>query len=236
MTGGWSFPGSKKSGNIQKALQLKSARPLSEVLPELLQTNPYLWVTLIIFGISAAPILTPPTWMIVASAYALSGNSLDPILLSLVGASAATGGRMLLLKYSSVGRKKLNEKRKSSLERLQKYLQKTKYGYFVGSFVFALTPLPSNMLFISYGLMNARSLGIVAGFWAGRFIVYLVLIYVSGYVFRPLAEIFGDNLTAVIVTDVVGVAMTAAILLVDWDAVVSERRFAIIKPKFLQRA
>jgi hypothetical protein len=209
---------------------------LSEVLPELLQENPYLWVLLIIFGISVAPILTPPTWMVVASAYALSDNSLNPFLLSLTGASAATAGRMLLLKYSSVGRKTMNEKRKSSLERLQKYLQKTKYGYFVGSFVFALTPLPSNMLFISYGLMNARSVGIFAGFWAGRFIVYLVLIYVSGYVFRPLAEIIGDNLTAVIITDIIGVAMTAAVLLIDWDAVVTERRLAIIKPKFLRRA
>lgn len=209
---------------------------MSEVLPELLQENPYLWVLLIIFGISVAPILTPPTWMVVASAYALSDNSLNPFLLSLTGASAATAGRMLLLKYSSVGRKTMNEKRKSSLERLQKYLQKTKYGYFVGSFVFALTPLPSNMLFISYGLMNARSVGIFAGFWAGRFIVYLVLIYVSGYVFRPLAEIIGDNLTAVIITDIIGVAMTAAVLLIDWDAVVTERRLAIIKPKFLRRA
>lgn len=206
------------------------------MLPELLQENPYLWVLLIIFGISVAPILTPPTWMVVASAYALSDNSLNPFLLSLTGASAATAGRMLLLKYSSVGRKTMNEKRKSSLERLQKYLQKTKYGYFVGSFVFALTPLPSNMLFISYGLMNARSVGIFAGFWAGRFIVYLVLIYVSGYVFRPLAEIIGDNLTAVIITDIIGVAMTAAVLLIDWDAVVTERRLAIIKPKFLRRA
>jgi hypothetical protein len=209
---------------------------LSEVLPELLQENPYLWVLVIIFGISAAPILTPPTWMVVASAYALSDNSLNPFLLSLTGASAATAGRMLLLKYSSVGRKTMNEKRKSSLERMQKYLQKTKYGYFVSSFVFALTPLPSNMLFISYGLMKARSLGIVAGFWAGRFIVYLVLIYVSGYVFKPLAEIIGDNLTAVIMTDIIGVALTAAVLLIDWDAVVTERRLAIIKPKFLRRA
>jgi hypothetical protein len=205
---------------------------LSEVLQELLQENPYLWVLLIIFGMSAAPVLTPPTWMVVASAYALSGNSLDPFLLSLVGASAATGGRMLLLKYSSIGRKRLNEKRKSSLERLRNYLQKTKYGYFLSSFVFALTPLPSNMLFISYGLMNAQSIGIIAGFWAGRFIVYLVLIYVSGYVFQPLAEIFGDNLTAVIFTDVLGIAMTIAVLLVDWDAVISERRLAIIRPRF----
>jgi uncharacterized membrane protein YdjX (TVP38/TMEM64 family) len=208
----------------------------AEVLGELLQDHPYLWVLLIIFGISAAPILTPPTWMVIASAYALSDNSLDPFLLSSVGATAATGGRLLLMKYSSIGRKKLNEKRKSSLERLQKYLQKTRFGYFAGTLIFALTPLPSNMLFISYGLMSARSMGIIIGFWTGRFIVYLAMIHVSGYVFQPLSEILGDNLIAVIITDIVGVGMTAAILLVDWDRAITEHRITIIRPRFLQRA
>jgi hypothetical protein len=63
------------------------------------------------------------------------------------------------------------------LEKLRKYLEKTRYGYLFGTLLFAMTPLPSNMLFISYYLMNAKSLGIVAGFWMGRFIVYLIMIY-----------------------------------------------------------
>ncbi len=207
-----------------------------EVLGELLQDHPYLWVLLIIFGLSAAPILTPPTWMVIASAHALSGSSLDPFLLSSIGATAATGGRLLLMKYSSIGRRKLDEKRKSSLERLQKYLQKRRFGYFAGTFIFALTPLPSNMLFISYGLMSAHSMGIILGFWTGRFIVYLTMIHVSGYVFQPLSQILGDNLTAVIITDIIGVCMTAAILLVDWDRAITEHKIAIIRPRFLQRA
>jgi uncharacterized membrane protein YdjX (TVP38/TMEM64 family) len=209
---------------------------LSEIFQEILQDHPYLWVLLIIFGVSAAPVLTPPTWMIITSAYALSDNSLDPLLLSAVGATAATLGRMLLLKYSSIGRKKLNEKRKSSLERLQKYLKKTRYGYFFGTFAFALTPLPSNMLFVSYGLMNARSLGIISGFWMGRFVVYLLMIYVSGFVFQPISQILGDNLVAVIITDIAGVGMTVGILLIDWDRVISEHKIGLIRPKFLQRA
>lgn len=207
-----------------------------EVLGELLQDHPYLWVLLIIFGLSAAPILTPPTWMVIASAHALSGSSLDPFLLSSIGATAATGGRLLLMKYSSIGRRKLDEKRKSSLERLQKYLQKRRFGYFAGTFIFALTPLPSNMLFISYGLMSAHSMGIILGFWTGRFIVYLTMIHVSGYVFQPLSQILGDNLTAVIITDIIGVCMTAAILLIDWDRAITEHKIAIIRPRFLQRA
>ena len=203
---------------------------LSEILPDLLQDYPYLWVLLIILAISAAPILTPPTWMVIASAYALD-SSLSPLLLALVGASAATAGRMLLLKYSSVGRRKMGERRKTSLQRLQNFLHRTRYGYFVSTFVFALTPLPSNMLFISYGLMNVKSLGIIAGFWTGRFVVYLIMIYASGFVFQPLIEILGDNLTAVILTDVIGAAMTVAVLIVDWDKIINERKVVIIKPR-----
>jgi hypothetical protein len=66
-----------------------------------------------------------------------------------------------------------------SLEKLRKYLEKTRYGYLIGTLLFALMPLSSNMLFISYGLINAKSLGIIIGFWIGRFIVYLGMISLS---------------------------------------------------------
>ena len=108
-----------------------------------------------IFILSIIPILTPPTWIVVVSAYSLN-DQLHPFLLSRIGATAAVAGRLILLQLSTIGRKALNDHRKSSLEKLRKYLEKTKYGYLIGTLLFALLPLPSNMLFISYGLMNAN--------------------------------------------------------------------------------
>jgi hypothetical protein len=49
-----------------------------------------------IFVLSIIPILTPPTWIVVVSAYSLN-DQLNPILLSAIGATAAIIGRLILL-------------------------------------------------------------------------------------------------------------------------------------------
>ena len=68
-----------------------------------------------IFVLSIIPILTPPTWIIVVSAYSLN-DQLNSFLLSAIGATAAVIGRMILLQVSTIGRKAINDQRKSSLE------------------------------------------------------------------------------------------------------------------------
>ena len=190
----------------------------------------YLLSTLIIFLLSVIPILTPPTWMVVVAAYMIN-PSLDPIVLSILGASAAISGRLVLFQFSSFGRKFINETRKSSLDRLKKYLEKTRYGYFLGTMIFALTPLPSNMLFISYGIMKARSIGIIIGFWLGRFIVYLLMINISRYFFKSFSELFRNDITFTILVDIVGIAMTIVVIFVNWDILISQHKLVFIKPK-----
>ncbi|MBA3750544.1 MAG: hypothetical protein H0X03_06580 [Nitrosopumilus sp.] len=180
--------------------------------------------------LSVIPILTPPTWMVVVSAYMIN-PSLDPIFLSILGASAATGGRLILFQFSSIGRRFIDETRKSSLDRLKKYLEKTKYGYFVGTMIFALTPLPSNMLFISYGIMKARSIGIIAGFWIGRFIAYLLMINLSNYFFKSFNDLFKNDITFTILVDITGIIMTLLIIFINWDILISQHKLVFIKPK-----
>ena len=190
----------------------------------------YLFSALVIFLLSVIPILTPPTWMVVVAAYMIN-PSLDPIILSIVGASAAIGGRLVLFQFSSFGRKFINETRKSSLDRLKKYLEKTKYGYFLGTMIFALTPLPSNMLFISYGIMKAKSIGIIIGFWIGRFIVYFMMINLSKYLYKSFSELFKNDITFIILVDIAGIAMTLLVIFVNWDILISQHKLVFIKPK-----
>ena len=121
---------------------------LYDYLISLFSEYTYLFVFLMIFVLSIIPILTPPTWIVVVSAYSLN-DQLNPFLLSVIGATAAVIGRLILLKVSTIGRKAMNEHRKNSLQKLRNYLEKTRYGYLFGTLLFALTPLPSNMLFIS---------------------------------------------------------------------------------------
>ena len=190
----------------------------------------YPFVFFIIFVLSIIPILTPPTWIVVVSAYSLN-DQLNPYLLSIIGATAAIAGRLLLLQLSTFGRKAINDQRKSSLEKLRKYLEKTRYGYFIGTLLFALLPLPSNMLFISYGLINAKSISIIVGFWLGRFLVYIIMIYVSSYFFNSFREMLNSDIQTLILMNIVGILMTLFMLLIDWNILFSEHKLSFIKPK-----
>lgn len=203
---------------------------LYDYLISLFSEYTYLFVFLMIFVLSIIPILTPPTWIVVVSAYSLN-DQLNPFLLSVIGATAAVIGRLILLKVSTIGRKAMNEHRKNSLQKLRNYLEKTRYGYLFGTLLFALTPLPSNMLFISYGLMNAKSLGIIAGFWIGRFIVYLGMISLSKYFVDYFKEILNSDIQSIFIIDIIGIIMTLFMLLIDWNILFPERKLVFIKPK-----
>jgi membrane protein YqaA with SNARE-associated domain len=211
---------------LEKYLELS----LYDSLITLFSGYTYPFVFVFIFVLSIIPILTPPTWIVVVSAYSLNDH-LNPFLLSAIGATAAVTGRLILLKASTIGRKAINEHRKSSLEKLRKYLEKTRYGYLFGTLLFAMTPLPSSMLFISYGLINAKSLGIVTGFWIGRFIVYIIMIYLSQYFIDYFKNILNSDIKSIIIIDIIGIIMTIFMLLIDWNILISERKLVFIKPK-----
>jgi membrane protein DedA with SNARE-associated domain len=203
---------------------------LYDFFNSLLSEYTYPFVFFVIFVLSVIPILTPPTWIVVVSAYSLN-DQLNPFLLSIIGATAAIAGRLLLLQLSTFGRKAINDQRKSSLEKLRKYLEKTRYGYFIGTLLFALLPLPSNMLFISYGLINAKSISIIVGFWLGRFLVYIIMIYASSYFFNSFKEMLNSDIQTLILMNIVGILMTLFMLLIDWNILFSEHKLSFIKPK-----
>lgn len=203
---------------------------LYDFLITLFSEYTYSFVFFFIFVLSIIPILTPPTWIVVVSAYSLN-DQLNPFLLSAIGATAAVTGRMILLQLSTIGRKAINDHRKNSLDRFRKYLEKKRYGYLIGTLLFALLPLPSNMLFISYGLMNAKSLGIVAGFWIGRFVAYMIMINLSKYFVDYFKNILNSDIQSVFIIDIIGIIMTLFMLLVDWNILFSERKLVFIKPK-----
>lgn len=203
---------------------------LFEFFATLFSGYTYPFVFFIIFVISVIPILTPPTWIVIVSAYSLN-DQLNPLLLSMIGASAAIAGRLILLQLSTVGRKAINDQRKNSLDKFRKYLEKTRYGYLIGTLLFAILPLPSNMLFISYGLMKAKSIGIVVGFWLGRFVSYIIMINLSQYFFKSFKEIINSDMLSLIFIDILGILMTLLFLLIDWNILLSNHKLVFIRPK-----
>ena len=190
----------------------------------------YFGIFLVLIGVNAAPILMPPSWIILTSFYLLD-PSLNVVFLAMIGATGATIGRFVLKKISGLFRKFVAEEQKSNLDMIGDYLNRKKYGYLVASFLFGATPLPSNMLFITYGLMRAKNVGIYVGFWFGRTISYIVMIYFGNAVLTPFLEIFEDRLTGILLIDGVGIGMIVLFASINWTVLITERKIKFVKPK-----
>ncbi|MCA9811872.1 MAG: hypothetical protein KC483_03305 [Nitrosarchaeum sp.] len=197
---------------------------------EVLAEWSYLGIFLILVGVNTAPILMPPSWIILTSFY-LMDPSLNIVLLAMIGATAATIGRFLLKNVSGAFRRFVSKEQKSNLDIIGDYLNKKRYGYVIASFLFGATPLPSNMLFIAYGLMRAKNVGIYSGFWLGRVLSYIVMIYFGNAVLHPFLEIFEDRLTGILLVDGIGILVLVLFASIDWSILITQRKLKFVKPK-----
>jgi len=85
----------------------------------------YLGIFLLMIIVNAAPLLMPPSWIILSSFYAFD-SSLDPLWLALVGATAATIGRFILKRISHLFRRFVGKEQKSNLDIIGNFLNHKK--------------------------------------------------------------------------------------------------------------
>jgi membrane protein DedA with SNARE-associated domain len=190
----------------------------------------YFGIFLLLLGINAAPLLMPPSWIVLSSFQALD-QSLDPIVLALVGATGATIGRFILKRISHLFRRFVGKEQQSNLDIIGGFLNRRKFGYALTSFLFAATPLPSNMLFVTYGLMRAKSIGLYIGFWFGRVISYYIMLSISDIVLVPFLQLFEDTYTGILIADGIGIGLVVLFASIDWGLLIKQRKFKFVKPK-----
>lgn len=202
---------------------------MTDILEEFAKLS-YLGIFLLLVVINASPILMPPNWIVLATFYTVNPGS-NILGLALVGATGSLIGRVILMYISRLFRKFMGSERKSSLERLEQFIKKRKYGFFSLSFLFSISPLPSNMLFMAYGIMKAKSIGIFLGFWVGRVIVYYVMISISNVTVKPFIELFHNSLVGILVTDIGSLIMIVLFASVNWTKLLTTRKLEFVKPK-----
>lgn len=190
----------------------------------------YLGIFLVLVALNAAPLFMPPTWIVLSSFYALD-PSLSPILLALVGATGATIGRFALKRISGFFRRFVGTEQQSNLDVIGGFLNKKRYGYALASFLFAATPLPSNMLFVAYGLMKAKNVALYFGFWLGRVISYFIMISISEVVLTPLLQLFEDRVVGILVADAIGICTVILFASINWKSLITERKLKFVRPK-----
>lgn len=127
----------------------------------------------LIFGLNLIPAFAPPTWMALAFV-GFQYHDTSALLLAGVGATAATLGRLTLASLSHVliRQKLLSDAHRANIDVIKDRLER-RTTLTIGLFLFyAFSPLPSNFLFIAYGLTGLPLLRVALPFFIGRLASY----------------------------------------------------------------
>jgi hypothetical protein len=172
----------------------------------------------------------PPSWIILSS-FHVAEPKLSILTLTITGATGSLFGRIILMQISTKFRVFIRKEKISSLDHLHTFFRKKRYGYFLASFLYSLSPLPSNAMFITYGIMKARSIGIISGFWMGRALIYYIMISTSNVILRPFMELFSSYLIGIVVIDIIGMLSVVVFTSINWLKLITVRKLEFIKPK-----
>ena len=128
---------------------------------------------IVVFVLNLLPAFAPPTWTTM-SFIGLAIPNIDVLLLALAAATAATCGRVLLAKLSRavVRQRLLTEEARRNVDAIKVGIENQRamtLGTFLG---YSLSPLPSNYLFIAYGLTSLPIALLALPFFVGRFLSY----------------------------------------------------------------
>ncbi len=195
----------------------------------------YAGVFFLIFAMNVVPVLMPPTWIVLSTLYFLFPQQFSLIPLVVLGAFASTLGRVILCRIGTLSRRIMSDERRRNMETAGRALKSTKYGGFVMTFLYALSPLPSNAYFLTMGTMKCHFFSIFVGFWLGRLVSYSITTAAANTVFTSLAAVFINQIIAVALLDSLALAVMIAFLFVDWEKLFHERRLAFIRPRLFLR-
>ena len=182
---------------------------------------------ILVFILNVVPAFAPPTW-ITLSFLGFSMPHVPIGALALIGATAATLGRVTLAKLSRaiVRGRFLDEPTRKNIGAIKDVLEKRRVFAFGTFLAYAFSPLPSNYLFIAYGLTTLRLTLVAFPFFVGRLASYSFWV--------TTASAVGDRLDLDSIESVsyVGIYFIASQLLlipiiftrIDWRAAFEEGR------------
>ena len=184
---------------------------------------------ILVFILNVVPAFAPPTW-ITLSFLGMSMPHVPVGALALIGPTAATLGRVTLAKLSRaiVRGRLLDEPTRKNIGAIKDVLEKRRVFAFGTFLAYAFSPLPSNYLFIAYGLTTLRLTLVAFPFFVGRLASYSFWV--------TTASAVGDRLDLDSIESVsyVGIYFIASQLLlipiiyiftrIDWRAAFEEGR------------
>ena len=138
----------------------------------------YIILGLIVLAMNIVPAFMPPTAIILSIFFVV--YHLDFLSVIFLGVIMATIGRLILAALTeSYIQPILPKKEKENMLNLNKIFDLNKYLSFLFIFIFTLSPLPTNQLFIAAGLAKAELSLVAVAFFIGQTINYAFWVNLS---------------------------------------------------------
>ena len=128
----------------------------------------YLVAMALVFAVNIVPAFMPATWMVLAFFRIQFGLPL--LALSIGGSIIAATGRWALAKGSALFSRRFMKGQQSDMRELGEFLDEHRQHVGLATFLYTLSPLPSNNLFIAAGMVEIQLVWVFIGFLSGRLI------------------------------------------------------------------
>jgi hypothetical protein len=185
-------------------------------------------VFLVVFALNVVPAFAPPTWTVLS--FISIRFDINFLALALVGAVAATLGRVVLAKLSKVivREKLLGEPTKRNIDSIRSRIEarpKLTVGIFL---LYAFSPFPSNNVFIAYGLTGMRLRLITVPFFIGRVVSYSFWSLTAAGLGRRLAyeSIASGSFFSIyfVLTQIFTIILIYLFIRIDWEILFIQHR------------
>ncbi|NIR86685.1 VTT domain-containing protein, partial [Candidatus Bathyarchaeota archaeon] len=200
----------------------KFAYMLGDWINYLLQFS-YLGVFLISL-VGAMSIIVPIPYTFVILTLGIEGT-LDPLLLTVAGGLGSAIGEFSGYVLGYYGRALISEKRRRKIDFITRIL-KDRYGP-IAIFLFALTPLPDDLLFIPLGVLRYKFVKAFVPSFLGKLTMCAILAYGGQLYYDVLRAIFGGGtfeieLITSIITAILLVLIFVAMFKIDWEKILEK--------------
>jgi len=171
----------------------------------------------IISFIGTASIIVPVPYTLIIFGLSLTGQW-DPILLTIAGGTGSAIGELSGYLLGYFGRRIVSEERQKKMTYLVKLFDR--YGP-LAIFLFALTPLPDDVLFIPLGILRYKFYKAFIPALIGKMLMIVILVNSGKIASNIILQIFGEggNLIGMIITIILLVIVVIALYRVDWEKV-----------------
>jgi hypothetical protein len=187
----------------------------------------------VVYLLNLIPAFAPPTWM-VFSYLGFTDPGSNVGVLAVVGAGAATLGRITLASLAHVVIRKrfLSDATKRNVDSIREGLEGRRKLTFSVFLFYAFSPLPSNYLFIAYGLTTMELKLIALPFFLGRSVSYAFWGLTSSAVARHISLESSQTLPYLsayfIVSQLLLLYLIYLFTRIDWRAAFVEKKLKLI--------